>query len=361
LTVLRYSWIDVINSAFLGLRFRKMAVAFPGIVISYIWWAVFSYLALFVQGIPLQRIWIAYGLFPWPTVSTLGNEWSGLLWIVGCAGFAVAWLMATAAVSRISFEQLRGNEFTSWAEAWSFSLKRMKTLATSPATLFGGALLCLVMLFIASYIARLWIPLAGVLFIVAFPIALVLLYLALSGILALAYTPAIVASSNSHTLETVFETLSMHAGQGRRGWIYAFISTVMATLNTVFFGGLLIVVSLITTWVLDFGRSGAVGTILKQASAWMPRIASWLNGVPGFYDAAGKALGLIEQAHHNYALLWGTSSAAAVIMTFWLYLLFFLTCSQFAATFGSCSITAYVIVRQYKDEQNLLEEDLPSD
>ena len=361
MTVLRYSWFDIVNSAFSGLRFRKLAVAFPGVVIGYCWWSLFSYLALLLQGIPLRRIWIAHGIFPWPTFSTIGDGWSILLWIIGCTGFALAWLLTTVAVSRISFEQLRGNEFTSWADAWRFSLKHGRTLAMSPAILFGGAVLFLAVLFFISYVARLWVPLVGILFIVAFPSAVFLFYLILTGILALLYAPSIVASSNSRTLETVFETLSMHAGQGRRGWVYAFVSSVMATFNTLCLSAFLIVVSLITTWVLDFGRSGAAGTIFKQAGAWMPRVASWLNGVPGFYDTMGKAMGLIERTHHNYSLLWEPPSAAAIIMAFWLILFFFLACSQFVATFGSCSTTAYVIVRQFKDEQNLLEEDLPSD
>lgn len=356
--ILRNDWMDVISAASLGLRVRKWAVALPGVAAGFVWWGVFGYVALLVQGWSLAQIWRVFGPLPWMTTTTLGGPIGTLLWVVADIGSVAAWLLASAAIAKITYEQLKGNEFVSWTEAWTFSLSRWKALILTPFTLLVGAGLALFFLWIISLLVGAWQPLAGILFVFALPAAAALLYLCMLSCLAVIVGPAVVASSNSLTLETLFEILSLHASQGRRSWFYSLLSGLLASIHTAALGLFLAVASLFSTWVLDLGHEGMVGRMFKAASACTPRIAAAINGVPGLFESVTHAGGAGSRVPQSYALLAEPISFGTIFLAFWLLVLFFLLGAQFVTTYTTCSTTSYIVLRQLKDEQNLLEEDL---
>jgi len=358
--VLRYDVGDVFLAAGLGLRLRKWAVVFPGVLAGAAWWSIFGYLALLAHGFSLQLAWKTYGPMPWPTMSTHGGAVSTLFWTVGFLGLFSGWLISGAAVSRITYRQLKGDEFYSWREAWSFALGKWRAILAPPMLLFIGAGIVLLLLFLFSLLVGLWHPLAGFLFPGMLLLAVGLLYLELVWSLGLMTVPSIVAASRSEPLETLFELFSLHASQGRRSWLYTFLGGLISSVYTLALAIFLTIATLLTTWVMDFGHSGIAGTMLKQGSSVAPRIAKAINGAPGFVDACLFGLGLTRRSPYGMPHPEAVSGASfgAVLFGVWLTMLVLLLAVQFVTTFSTCQTTSYVVLRQLKDEQNLLEEDL---
>ena len=187
-----------------------------------------------------------------------------------------------------------------------------------------------------------------------------LLYLGLVSGLGLIMAPSIVAASRSEPLETLFELFSLHAGQGRRSWLYSFLGGLVSSIYALALAVFLTVATFLTTWVMDFGHSGIAGAMLKQGSSVAPRIAKAINGAPGIVDSCLFGLGLTRRPPYGmpHPEVVSGASLGAVLFGVWLTLIVLLLVTQFVTTFSTCQTTSYVVLRQLKDEQNLLEEDL---
>ncbi|RKZ21025.1 hypothetical protein DRQ18_05185, partial [bacterium] len=96
---------------------KRIWVAFEGIFIATIIYAVFSYLTFLTGGWAIKRIWQEFRFLPMP----LGHHfpwYSWLIWIIGLLGVFYIYAVTTTAIAKIQFEQLRGDEFYETREAW---------------------------------------------------------------------------------------------------------------------------------------------------------------------------------------------------------------------------------------------------
>ncbi len=357
--VLTYSYRDVFHSSSLGLRVRKWLVAFPFVLTGLLWWTICAWLALLSRGFSFGLVWRVYGPIPWPSLTTTFGFPAAVLWITGLVGATVSWLFACIAVGRMTYQQLKGNEFFGVAEAWRFARRKLAPTVVPPAFLaVGGIVLALILLLLAA-LGRVWTPLLGPVFPVAFLVSLALLYVIALWVLGLLLAPAIVASSSSETLETMFEIFSLQSSQGKRSWWYSFLGLLLSTAHTLALGVFMGVGALLASWALDAGHAGAAGRTLRQALAWAPRVTRALNGVPGVLDALCAGLGLRPSSPPTaYGSLNPPSTLGATVVAAWMFLLAALLVAQFLVTFATSQTASYVVLRQLKDEQNLLEEDL---
>ncbi|MBN1424809.1 hypothetical protein JXA88_09660 [Candidatus Fermentibacteria bacterium] len=357
--VLRYDYRDMFGAASLGLRVRKWLVALPGMLVAVLWWAVMAWMALLVRGVSPALVWNAYGPVPWPSRGSLDGTLSPILWGLAIAGSAVAWLLACSAVSRVTYHQLKGNDFYSFFEAWRFALRKWKAVVLPGLILgVGGGILALSLVAL-SLLGGLWLPIAGIFFPLGLLAASALLYLFMVSCTGLCMGPAVVASSGSEALETAFELFSIQSGQGKRAWLYSTLNLAIAAVHTVALGVFLGIGSLLTSWVFDMGRAGAIGRLLRASLAWAPRVAHAVNGVPGALDSLFLGVsGGVASPYRAYLSNQPASIIGGVALAVLFLAIFLLLLAQFTATFATGQTTAYVVLRQLKDEQNLLEEDL---
>lgn len=354
--VLRYDLRDVFLAAGLGLRLRKWLVTLPAVVFGIIWWAVFGYLALLSQGMPLGFIWKTFGPVPWPFLQTMTSSLSIFFWAVGFTGSLVTWLLTSVAVGRITYKQLKGNDFYSWGEAWSFALRKWKAaiLPWVCFSVFAGIVLGI--LLAISQLVGLWAPFVGFLFPLVIAGAIAFLYISMVGIQSVIMGPSIVAASSSETLESLFELFSLHAGQGKRCWFYSFVSGLISLVYTAALGAFLITASLLAAWIMDMGHAGLAGRTVRAAAGLAPRLWSAVNGVPGVIDSLvhqiGRAGARMPYPGSMPEVSLGTGLAGISVT-----IMFFFLVAQFIATFATCQTTSYLTLRWLKDEQNLLEED----
>jgi hypothetical protein len=356
--VLRYDLRDVFLAAGLGLRLRKWLVALPAMAVGIVWWAVFGYVALLSHGMPFRLIWKTYGPTPWPFLQTMSAPLPVVFWLIGLIGSVVAWLLAFVAVGRITYKQLKGNEFYSWGEAWSFALRKWKA-AIVPWIFFSVfAIIIAGILLAIAQLVGLWAPLVGILFPFVVIGTIGILYIAMVGVQSLVMGPSVVAASSSETLESLFELFSLHAGQGKRCWLYAFISGVISFVYTAVLGVFLIAASLLASWIMDMGHAGLAGRTVRGAAGLAPRLWSAINGVPGVIDSLIHQIGGFGAgAPLPYPGSMPPVSFGSVLVGISITIMVFFLAAQFIATFATCQTTSYLTLRWLKDEQNLLEED----
>jgi len=356
---LKYDYRDIIGAAALGLRGRKWLVAFPGVLVGVLWWTACAWAALLTRGLSPALIWNVYGPVPWPSLIRLGGPTSSVLWGLGAAGLGVAFMLASAAVSRVTYQQLKGNDFYSLTEAWQFTRRKWKAVVLPLLLLVIGSVLVLLFLVVLAVIGGTWAPLPGILFPIGLVGALASLYLILVIGVGFTTAPMVVASSASETLETAFELFSLQSSQGKRLWWYSFLGAAVSSVYAAALGVFLSVGVLLTSWVLDMGQGGAVGRLVRASLGWGPRVTKLINGVPGVLDSALAAMGFqAPLPYRAYTLApVATTLGGAVLGVVFLFM-FLLVLTQFMVTYATCQTTAYVVLRQLKDEQNLLEEDL---
>ncbi|MCU0611752.1 MAG: hypothetical protein MUE60_08195 [Candidatus Eisenbacteria bacterium] len=359
MNALRYDYRDVFGAAAMGLRVRKWMVALPGVSAGLVWWSLCGWAALIARGLSPALVWNVYGPVPWPSLSSLGGILPATLWGLGMAGAAVTWMLAFSAVGRVTYQQLKGNDFYSLAEAWRFTLRKWKALVFPPVLLSAGGGALLLALFVLSILGGLWLPLWGIVFPLGLLAALSLLYLVVVLAVAITMAPAVVASSASETLETTFELFSLQSSQGKRMWFYTALSAIVSGVYAAALGFLLGVGTLAASWALDMGQGGAVGRLLRASLGWSPRLAAAINGVPGVLDSFLIGIGISPaMTHRSYVLTPPASTFGGVSLALMFLLLLLLILAQFVTAYATSQTTAYVVLRQLKDDQNLLEEDL---
>jgi len=245
---LLFTWCDIIKAPGLAWSYRKMYSLFRAILASWAVYVVFSYIALMltVEGretgfIDLFRY---FEFFP-RLIPVSPGIVASLVWIAGIVLAMVPIMTALTAVSRIVFEDLRGNSIFLIKEARQFAKDQRYSMLLA-ALIPGIMVLCFILLlFVFGLIGR--IPVIGG-FIIAFS-ALPLFFWSLLGIclfivfiVGLTLVPAVTACIGEDVLETVIQAMSCVLRQPRR-FIWYEATAVIVTMAAALFLGLLCLIA----------------------------------------------------------------------------------------------------------------------
>ena len=137
---------DIFRAPRLALSGKKIILFVQANLLGYFAYWIFNYLGAMVNGMSFSDAWSIYGLYP----CLLGIESLSLL---PCALFwmgIVFWFYAislgSTAVSRVTYRQLKGDEFYSGSDAWSYVKKHWHPIIYSSVSLA----LILVFLFVIA-------------------------------------------------------------------------------------------------------------------------------------------------------------------------------------------------------------------
>jgi hypothetical protein len=209
-TNLHFNFKDVFRAGRLGFSAKKMWVAFLGFLIAFVGYGLLAYLSFTAGGIDIGDVWEAYRLLP---MFPFGFPWySWIIWVVGLLWWLCVALLSGVAISKITYEQLKGDEFYEIKEAIKFALKSGKSAILAPAVLILFIIALLVMGIILALITR--VPYFGQLFfaimaIPAFAVSLFIIYLVIVTIVCLIIGPSIVGETGNDTFDTLFESFSV--------------------------------------------------------------------------------------------------------------------------------------------------------
>ncbi|MBN2364185.1 hypothetical protein JXL83_08645 [candidate division WOR-3 bacterium] len=353
---LNFNYKDIFRAGRLGFSFKKMSAAMIGLVILTVVYNVFSYASLMSAGGSLSRIWTFQRLAPIPFGLTL-PWYSWLIWAVGAL---VSWLVLSitiSAVSKITFEQLRGDEFYEVGKAYKDSLKLWKSSFLSPIILavfiaFLFAVGALFGLMGKIPVAGPW--LVGLLSVFLFLGAFFIVYLILVWIVSVYTSPTISVVTNGDSFDTLFEVFSVANEQTWRFVIWQLLVGGIMTAGVFIY-------SIAIKYTLFLFKTAMD---IPSGQAWWYQTwnfaRSMLPSIPPMIPT--QIYNLFAKIFPGSVQVWTVSSLpgigpmiGGIILAVLLYLVMLSILSLKLSIFSAGQTLIYVVLVKIKDDRNLLE------
>jgi hypothetical protein len=362
---MQFSFKDVIRCPRVAFSAKKIWVGFLGLLFGTILYSVMTYFAYASSpDWTWKEIWREFRYIPVPIIGTTHLMWYGWIsWVFGIVFFVAINLLAIGAIAKLTYEQLRGDEFYEVGDAIKHSLKQWKVTLASPLVLviFIGSLILVG--FMCGLIGR--IPyvgqvLAGLFFIpVAFG-ALFVVYLGIVFVASLCLSPTVSNVSDSDTFDTLFEVFSCLNDQTWRLVLWE-IFTVFCVCSGVWILGWLVKKGLLLMYWAARMWAG-VREVGEKTYCWWESI--WNNGL--CYLSPCPPIHQVENIVGRIApVLIYTPKWVSVNIAEWIggfliglsfYFLMFFVLAYGISIWGVGQTFIYLVLVKIKDEKNLLEK-----
>ena len=357
---------DIFRAPRLALSGKKIWIFIVGNIVGYVSYWILTYVAFALAGINFSQAWSDYGLYP----CLFGNEASCFAWIVYLAG-VVIWFftvsLSCTAVARVTYKQLKGDEFFSSGDACAFVKKHWHPVIFSSISLF----LIIVFFLIGAMTFALFgkIPYVGeFLFVIPYLFyffgAVFTIYSAIVFFIALTYTPAIVATCEEDTMGAVFQNYSIAWSQPWRVILYHMallpIGYVGIWIFKYFWLGAFKLINCV------YGCSWFMGTKLANIVAYASNIicpesvcrlsSSFCSFGSGLSCCVGNVSSCCAiSTNVDLASISGTETIAGVILAIFLFLLVLAVISYGLSILSVGETIMFVIFKKKSDDDNLLE------
>lgn len=347
---------DIVRAPRLALSLQRIWIQFLGVLLGLGGYLVLTYLSFVVSGTNLSAAWKNYGLLP--CLFAESGNWIGyLVFAVAVLWLVVVYLVVATAVSRATYMLIKGNNFYTWREAFSFAIKKAGSVIMTPV-----ALAVIIGLFVLGTAIVGWlgkIPFVGEFGVTIFtPIwfiaTLITVFLALVAIVALIQVPAIIATTDDDAFEAVFQSFSLVWSQPWRLVFYQVMSGILAV--AAFF--VLAFLSKKAFIVLDRIFAATMGTDFMNISAngmylvsvWVTHSIGWMESVFCEYSSM-----IYFSREFDPLNLPGYQIIASYIFAVWILLIGVFISSYGLASLNVGNTISYLILRKKKDNDNLLE------
>jgi hypothetical protein len=319
---LKFQVRDTLLAARCGLNARNIWVFWKGMVLAWLVWAFFVYAGFLAAGDSVTERFHAAVLCPLPDGLFTNSVPAVVLLVAGTLLAFYIYMLTALKVSRLTFEQLRGDQFFSDTDARRFCWSNWKPVVATPLVIALGIVLGLAFIALAGAVGR--IPAAGSVIagLLVVPLWVLGLFLVLSFavlVLSVSLVPVITASTKGDTFECLFEVFSVVTSQPMRlfrGFITGLSARVVAlAVFSLFAWGSVSVVSSVV--YRTAGIQGLGDTMESGFSRVAPEV------VP-FYSSIFNPLSSTEHTESSWSgtaeLLVSLSGAAVflVLLAFWL-------------------------------------------
>ncbi|UCD19123.1 MAG: hypothetical protein JSU64_06790 [candidate division WOR-3 bacterium] len=362
MTNLHFNYKDVFRAGRLGFSAKKIWLAFLGLLIAHIGYGILSYLAHITGGIEISEIWEIYRLVPmYPT----GLPWfSWIIWIIAFLWYLFVSLISGVAISKVTYEQLKGDEFFEIKEAIKFALKRGKSAILAPVVLTLFMLALIIMGFILALIT--WVPYFGQLFfavmsILAFAVCLFILYLAIVTIVSLIIGPSIVGETGNDTFDTLFESFSVVNDQPWRFVVYEILLIFVVLIGVGLLGffsakaiflGQDVIGLIISPEKLDNLLINAAYYVKITVPPLFPE--SWHNLFSGYLESIRMTNLLYPPNYLPAYETWSGAITSFILGIVYYFIVLFVKSLGVAILWAGNTVIFTVLVKK-KDDKNLLE------
>jgi hypothetical protein len=351
---LHYNFKDVFRAARFGLSIKKIWVMFLGIFFGSIFYSIFTYISAILSGYSFKELWDQYHLLPIIGIGEIYG-WAKIIYIIGLILFAFFIFIFGTAVSKIHFEQLKGDEFYEIKESLKFAFKNGFASFFAPIALLVIVGLILLSGVIYGLINK--IPYFGEIFFIifaipAFFVCLFIVYLLLSFLVSLFLSPSIVGTTGNDTFDTLFEVFSTLNEQPWRLFIYEillFFTMFVAGSIFTFFVGKAIGIGY---WVLSakWLMGEKFSNIINNAWAFLPSYP-FLTNFSSYFKFLGVEEILLIPGFLKLPLF---QAAISYILGFIGYLIIFMVLAYYLSMFYAGNNLIFITLYKIKDEIDLL-------
>jgi len=366
---LYFDFRDIFRAPRLALSGKKILVFVQALLVGYANYLILTYISFALAGYTLSETCAQYGLYP----CLIGNPapwYACMVYWIGVICLFLSIHFGCTAVSRITYKQLKGDEFYSSGDAWKYVLKHWHPIVfTSISFLF-----ILGFFFGSAAIFALMgsIPYVGeFLFVIPYLLyffgSIFTIYTGVVFLISFIYTTAIVGVYEEDTMGTVFNTYSITWSQPWRIIVYHHILLPLAGLA----GWILTKVWMAGYSLINcvFGCDWFMGSKLANIVAYASNIicppsllcGAGSGGCGGCGGCAGGAClsgsgGCAYGPEADLASLTGTETAAGVILTVFLFLLLLSAIGYVLSVLSVGETLMFVIFKKKSDDDNVLEQ-----
>jgi len=354
---------DIFRAPRLAVCGKKLTVQFLGFVFGYLGYLILTYLAYLSEGASLAEIWKDYGLFP--IYEFLFGTWhSQIIFIVGLLFMIACWLLSSAMVAKITYEQLKGDSFYSRGDALKFIRKYWKPVLLSPFSLAIFFVLLAIAGIIVGLIGKIpYLGEWGLGIFYIFPIfivAIFAIYLFLIFLVSLLLVPAIVATTKEETFESIIQSFSTVWNQPWRYFLYTGLLGLLAKLGMFIFGYFSYLAVMLTNWCSSVFMGDKLGSIFLRALDYL-RLPDIIGSFfANLYPGSGISF-LTDKSMFGFNILWRYNlpwsyEISAFLIGIGLVLVTFAVISYGLTILSTGQTVIYIILRKKKDDEDLLEK-----
>jgi len=348
---------DIFRAPRLALSGKKLFLQTSGLLLGYLGYLILTYIAHLLSGMSLSEVWESYGLFPLYDFSFEGF-FAWLVFVIGCLFFISLFLASNAAVGKVTYEQLKGDEFYSTKDSCKFLKKNWKAVLASPLSILALVIILVICGIIIGLLGK--IPYVGELglglfyAVPIFVVAFFTVYTLFIFIISLFLTPAIVATTKEDVFETIVQLFSSIWSQPWRYFVYTGLSGILAKLGAFVFGYFCYRGVQLANWSVGVLMKDKLEDVIEGALGYLtlpfPILSFFSNLFPGIQFAY-----ILPVPEWGIDLNWSQGIAAFLIgITF--ILIIFVVISYALAILSVGQTLTYIIIRKKKDEENLLEK-----
>ncbi|MCK4396621.1 hypothetical protein KAW96_08520 [candidate division WOR-3 bacterium] len=358
---LRFNFMDVFSAARLGFNGKKIQIGTIGVFSGFVVYSIVTYLAFWASKWSWVDIWRTFKYFPipYPFHTVNFNVWGWIIWAIGLLLSFLVLTITLTAISKTTYEQLKGDEFYEVREAFKFARKHWKGSFLAPITLI---------IFIAIIIAMgvVWgvsigrIPHFGQVVTALFSpflfaAALFVVYLIVIFFVSLIISPAVVATTKSDTFDTLFENFSIINSQTWRFVLWEFILKATTCIGVFIFGLFLkksLTVMHLAIRVIQGPRQW-LEVVWNNARWYLPPLPAF--PVTQIEDLFARFLPVMLEPH-NYISGNVANNIGGFILGIFFYILGFLVVGFALSMWSAGQTVIYTVLVKMKDEKNLLEQ-----
>ncbi|MCD6587070.1 MAG: hypothetical protein J7K88_00810 [Candidatus Fermentibacteraceae bacterium] len=317
---LKFQVRDTLLAARYGLNARSIWVFWKGMVLAWLVWAFFVYAGFLAAGDSVTERFRSAVLCPLPDSLFMSSVPSVILLVAGTLLAFYIYMLTALKVSRLTFEQLRGDQFFSDTDARRFCRSNWKPVVATPLVIALGIVFGLALIALAGVVGS--IPAAGPVIagLLAVPLWVLGLFLILAFavlVLSVFLVPVITASTKGDTFECLFEVFSVVTSQPMRlfrGFVTGLSARVAAlAVFSLFAWGSVSVVSSVVY------RTAGIQGLGDAMESGFSRVAPEV--VP-FYSSIFNPLSSTEHTSSSWsgtAELVVSLSGAAILLVLWAY------------------------------------------
>jgi len=334
---------DIFRVIRLGWSGKKIWIGLIGLIVAYAGYSILVSIGHLVSGTTLSALWHRYGLFPGALIGEL-TLLGTLIHVLGMLFVLAVVFLASCMICKITYQQLRGDDFYSSGDAWRFLKSNWTGVLFGPIAVLAMFVFFVVVGAIIGWLVGV-IPWAGELafalfFIPIFFAALIAIFIAIVFVVALMMSPAIVGTVGEDTLEVIIQSFSLTWSQPWRLLFYSLWMNVSVLIGVSILGGFMGATLWLISWACGLFMGQKLANMLVVAHRYIPCPWNW-DTITCNLPAAGMPS--------------GTEMWAGRILAVMLLLLMGVLMSYGISAKASGFSLIYVILRKRKDDENLLE------
>lgn len=229
---------DTFLAARLGLNARNMWVFWKGFALIWIVLTFFVYTGFYAAGDNIVERFLSSRLGPVPDELFMSSVPAVILLISGILLALFVFIRTYAKVSRLTFEQIRGDQFFTESDATRLLQGSWKSAVIAPLVILLGVGLAILAIYLVGLFSK--IPFIGswILGLLAAPLLFLGLFVVFAltvFVLSITLGPVITATTKGDTFELLFELFSTITAQPIRLFNWFFTGSILRVIGIVFF------------------------------------------------------------------------------------------------------------------------------